>query len=141
MAYLTVSQAVKSHTHTHIHTVDVSFPLSCALRSTVCSLLRSPCILHSELELTSITVNPSSHPPTPTRHDHEKVNHRSFSYQGPVVWNSLPTDLKLSSSLSSFKSKLKTLLFKKSNYLCSDNCHRCYWSYHNDKKHIDVVRS
>ena len=43
---------------------------------------------------------------------------RSFSYQGPVVWNSLPTDLKLSSSLSSFKSRLKTHLFKKSYSLC-----------------------
>ena len=38
-------------------------------------------------------------------------------YQGPVVWNSLPTDLKLSSSLS-FKSRLKTHLFKKSYSLC-----------------------
>ena len=51
------------------------------------------------------------------------------------------TDLKLSSSLSSFKSRLKTHLFKKSYSLCWDNCHRCYWSYHNDKKYIDVLRS
>ena len=65
----------------------------------------------------------------------------SFSYQGPVVWNSLPTDLKLSYSLSSFKSRLKTHLFKKSYSLCWYNCHRCYWSYCNDRKDIDVVQS
>ena len=44
--------------------------------------------------------------------------YRSFSYQGPVVWNSLSIDFKLSSSLSSFKSRLKTHLFKKSYSLC-----------------------
>ena len=48
----------------------------------------------------------------------KSFRYRSFSYQGPVVWNSLPTDLKLSSSLASFKSKLKTHLFKKSYSLC-----------------------
>ena len=48
----------------------------------------------------------------------KSFGYRSFSYQGPVVWNSLPTDLKLSSSLSSFKSRLKTYLFKKSYSLC-----------------------
>ena len=48
----------------------------------------------------------------------KSFGYRSFSYQGPVVWNSLPTDLKLSSSLSSFKSRLKTQLFKKSYSLC-----------------------
>ena len=48
----------------------------------------------------------------------KSFGYRSFSYQGPVVWNSLPTDLKLSSSLSSFKSKLKIHLFKKSYSLC-----------------------
>ena len=44
----------------------------------------------------------------------KSFGYRSFSYQGPVVWNSLPIDLKLCSSLSSFKSRLKTHLFKKS---------------------------
>ena len=48
----------------------------------------------------------------------KSFGYRSFSYQGPVVWNSLPADLKLSSSLSSFKSRLTTLLFKKSYSLC-----------------------
>ena len=71
----------------------------------------------------------------------KSFGYRSFSYQGPVVWNSLPTDLKLSSSLSSFKSRLKTLLFTKYYSLRWDNCLRCYWSYHNDKNYIDVVWS
>ena len=48
----------------------------------------------------------------------KSFGYRSFSYQGPVVWNSLPTDFKLSSSLSSFKSRLKTHLFMKSYSLC-----------------------
>ena len=48
----------------------------------------------------------------------KSFGYRSFSYQGPVVWNSLHADLKLSSSLASFKSKLKTHLFKKSYSLC-----------------------
>ena len=48
----------------------------------------------------------------------KSFGYRSFSYQGPVVWKSLPTDLKLSSSLSSFKSRLKAHLFKKSCSLC-----------------------
>ena len=65
----------------------------------------------------------------------------SLSCTTTKVSVSLPTDLKLSSSLSSFKSRLKTLLFKKSYSLCWDNCYRCYWSYHNDKNYIDVVRS
>ena len=43
---------------------------------------------------------------------------RSFSFQEPIVWNSLPTDLKFSSSLASFKSKLETHLIKKSYLLC-----------------------
>ena len=71
----------------------------------------------------------------------KSFGYRSFSYQGPVVWNSLPTDLKLSSSLSSFKSRLKTHLFKKSYSLCWYKCHICYWSYCNDKKDVDAVQS
>ena len=71
----------------------------------------------------------------------KSFGYRSCSYQGPAVWNSLPTDLKLSSSLASFKSKLKTHLFKKSYSLCWDNCYRCYWSYRNVKKDVDVIQS
>ena len=36
---------------------------------------------------------------------------RSLQYKGPVFWNSLPLSVRHSSSLSSFKSKLKTHLF------------------------------
>ena len=37
---------------------------------------------------------------------------RSFSYCGPKIWNSLPAHLKTDITLNSFKSKLKTFLFK-----------------------------
>ena len=36
------------------------------------------------------------------------LGERSFQYIGPVIWNSLPLSVRHSSSLSSFKSKLKT---------------------------------
>ena len=39
---------------------------------------------------------------------------RSFTMAAPSVWNSLPLELRSCCSLSSFKSKLKTLLFKAS---------------------------
>ena len=35
----------------------------------------------------------------------------SFQYIGPVLWNSLPLSVRHSSSLTSFKSKLKTHIF------------------------------
>ena len=35
----------------------------------------------------------------------------SFSYTAPVLWNALPSDIKDSDSLDSFKAKLKTYLF------------------------------
>jgi hypothetical protein len=38
---------------------------------------------------------------------------RSFSYQAPTVWNALPSSLRHASSLSMFKSSLKTYLFQK----------------------------
>ena len=43
------------------------------------------------------------------------LGERSFQYIGPVLWNSLPISLRHSSSLSSFKSKLKTHLFSSAN--------------------------
>lgn len=39
------------------------------------------------------------------------VQARAFSVAGPLLWNSLPTDLRLSPTLPVFKSKLKTFLF------------------------------
>ena len=44
-----------------------------------------------------------------------KVNHmghRAFGFAGADMWNALPLDIKLSSSVSVFKTKLKTHLFK-----------------------------
>ena len=38
------------------------------------------------------------------------LGERSFQCNGPVIWNSLPLSVRHSSSLSSFKSKLKTHL-------------------------------
>ncbi len=56
---------------------------------------------------------------------------RGFSIAGPTLWNSLPVSLRLVSSESEFKSKLKTYLFqglitviKVSLVYCSQN-----WSY------------
>ena len=41
---------------------------------------------------------------------------RSFSVAAPTLWNTLPSDIKNSSSVSLFKHKLKTFLFKKHFY-------------------------
>ena len=38
---------------------------------------------------------------------------RSFQYQAPVIWNGLPSSLRNSPSLPSFKTSLKTFLFQK----------------------------
>ena len=38
---------------------------------------------------------------------------RSFSAAAPKLWNGLPVELRQATSLDSFKSKLKTYLFKK----------------------------
>ena len=40
---------------------------------------------------------------------------RSFSVSGPLIWNRLPLNLKSSTTLSSFKSNLKTYLFARQN--------------------------
>jgi len=45
-----------------------------------------------------------------------KYGKRASSYIGPVTWNSLPKPLRDAPSLPSFKSNLKTLLFKKHLY-------------------------
>ena len=46
------------------------------------------------------------------RHKLERYGRRSFSCAGPVLWNSLPEDMRLADSLNSFKSHLKTHYFK-----------------------------
>ena len=42
----------------------------------------------------------------------KSYGHRAFGFAGADMWNTLPLDIKLSSSVSVFKSKLKTHLFK-----------------------------
>ena len=43
--------------------------------------------------------------------------HRSFSYYTPIIWNSLPDHIKNSQSVSTFKQRLKTFLFRNKNYI------------------------
>ena len=50
----------------------------------------------------------------------------SFSYIGPVTWNSLPKPLRDTPSLPSFKSNLKTFLFKK--HLCDWRLSQGCWA-------------
>ena len=38
---------------------------------------------------------------------------KNLPYLAPIVWNSLPTDLKLANSLNNFKHKLEDHFFKK----------------------------
>jgi len=50
---------------------------------------------------------------------------RSFAYSGPAVWNSLPPPaLRKNMSLATFKTKLKTYLFRRSQWL-SKTTRRC----------------
>ena len=42
--------------------------------------------------------------------------HRSYSYAAPTVWNSLPREIRHVPSITSFKTALKTLVFK--SYPC-----------------------
>ena len=42
---------------------------------------------------------------------HTNYCKRSFSYSGAVLWNSLPNEIKLSSTVNEFKSKLKNHTF------------------------------
>ena len=45
------------------------------------------------------------------QYKHKTHGFRTFSCFGPLIWNSLPQDLRHCSTLSSFKAKLKTFLF------------------------------
>ena len=42
---------------------------------------------------------------------------RAFAKAGPFLWNELPADIRQSSTVETFKSRLKTFLFKKAFYL------------------------
>ena len=48
----------------------------------------------------------------PPRVNLKTAGERSFSYRTPQVWNSVPEQIRKSPSLASFKSNLKTHLFK-----------------------------
>ena len=52
--------------------------------------------------------------PLLNRPAHSKATHgdRSFSFASSSVWNSIPNDVRCAPSLSSFKSRLKTYLFR-----------------------------
>ena len=44
----------------------------------------------------------------------KSYGYRAFSVSAPLLWNSLPDDIRCVTSLTSFKSKVKTFLFKRS---------------------------
>ena len=71
----------------YVSTLITPYEPRCALRSTGSALLCVP------------------------RHNLERYGRRSFSCAGPVLWNSLPEDMRLADSLNSFKSHLKTRYF------------------------------
>ena len=51
------------------------------------------------------------------RYTLETYGRRSFEVSAPLLWNTLPHDIKLSKTLFSFKKNVKTYLFKKAfNY-------------------------
>ena len=54
---------------------------------------------------------------------------RTFTYQAPHVWNKLPVDLRHKSTISVFKSSLKTHIFQKNE---SDSTNTLY----NFEKHV-----
>ena len=43
--------------------------------------------------------------------------HRSFSYDAPIIWNSLPDHIKNSESVSTLEQRLKTFLFRNDYYI------------------------
>ena len=45
------------------------------------------------------------------------IGDRAFIFAAPKLWNNLPRDIRESSSINSFKSKLKTFLFKKELFI------------------------
>ena len=52
--------------------------------------------------------------PLLNRHSHRKatLGDRSFSFASSSVWNSIPNDIRCAPSLSSYRSRLKTYLFR-----------------------------
>ena len=52
----------------------------------------------------------------PTNFHLKTYGSRAFAVSAPELWNSLPVSIRSCDTLSSFKSKLKTHLFKKTYY-------------------------
>ena len=71
-------------------------------------------MLHEKLLHTRNTRSSSYTMPLLSRPAHSKATFgdRSFSFASSSVWNSIPNDVRCAPSLSSFKSRLKTYLFR-----------------------------
>ena len=71
-------------------------------------------MLHKKPLHTRITRSSSYTMPLLNRPAHSKatLGDRSFSFASSSVWNSIPNDVRCAPSLSSFKSRLKTYLFR-----------------------------
>ena len=71
-------------------------------------------MLHKKPSHTHITCSSSYTMPLLNRPAHSKatIGDRSFSFASSSVWNSIPNDVRCTPSLSSFKSRLKTYLFR-----------------------------
>ena len=71
-------------------------------------------MLHKKPLHTRNTRSSSYTMPLLNRPAHSKATHgdRSFSFASSSVWNSIPNDVRCAPSLSSFKSRLKTYLFR-----------------------------
>ena len=71
-------------------------------------------MLHKKPLHTRNTLSSSYTMPLFNRPAHSKVTlgDRSFSFASSSVWNSIPNDVRCAPSLSSFKSRLKTYLFR-----------------------------
>ena len=71
-------------------------------------------MLHRKPLHTRNTRSSSYTMPLLNRHAHSKatLGDRSFSFASSSVWNSIPNDVRCAPSLSSFKSRLKTCLFR-----------------------------
>ena len=70
---------------------------------------------------------------------HYKIGERAFSYAGPAAWNSLPTTLTNLTDTQTFKSSLKTYLFKLVyNLWLLWLLWQCLWSQDGNVLHIVI---
>ena len=47
--------------------------------------------------------------------NYKSLGELAFTFYGPKVWNSLPSDIKNIKNINTFKSNLKTFLFRRAN--------------------------